>query len=104
MTTIAVHTTNPGWLEHPDSFAHVGRMLGVAVLVQSDPVLHDHEYRVYGPEGPISRTTAIDQESGKRIRATIEKHLAHAPAVVDKPQPRPEPMPLQAHGNQITLF
>lgn len=102
MTTYAVHTANTGWLSHPETFAHIAHALGVQVLIQKDIALSDDEYRVYCDDGPISRTTHIDEECGKRIRHAIERHLQQPAAVKeDKPQPTPQ---LQQHGNQLSLF
>lgn len=102
--TFYVHTANTGWLDHPDTFAHVAHALGVQVLIQSDIALHDDEYRLYGEEGPITRTTPITEEAGKHIRQAIAKHLqSPAPAKVEEKPPVVEtpPTPPVVEGGQM---
>lgn len=95
--TYYCHTTNPGWLEHPDTWGH----LGERVVIQSDLALRDDEFRLYDDAGPVTRTMRIGEDSGRRIRTAIEKHRSASPP----PAPRePDPPTLQAHGNQLSLF
>jgi hypothetical protein len=101
MTAYHIHTANEGWLEHPASFAHIGRLLGVTIHVQADLALADHEYRVHDEGGPIGRTTSIEESSGRQIRRAIERHLTTAK---DRPAPVEEPPQLHQQGKQLSLF